>query len=235
MNKKRTPSRAGKIRGIYQRGNIFWFARMESGRRTQLSLGTSDYTEAVSKAAEILENPFLNESGPLDSEVVGVLNYKERQNEYSPASRESKQYALSQFAAFVNTRELAAIKTAEIERYYRHLQKRVSESTAQGYITTIRSFFNRQVELERIRSNPVKGVKLARLDQKSRLLFCSTEHRDKLIGNARSDEMKFILYSGFHAGLRKNEIIEARPDWLDLERGALHVPPTPSFLPKDFG
>jgi site-specific recombinase XerD len=233
MNKKRTPSRAGKIRGIYQRGNIFWFARMESGRRTQLSLGTSDYTEAVSKAAEILENPFLNESGPLDSEVVEFLNYKERQNEYSPASRESKQYALSQFAAFVNTRELAAIKTAEIERYYRHLQKRVSESTAQGYITTIRSFFNRQVELKRIRSNPVKGVKLARLDQKSRLLFCSPEHRDKLIANARSDEMKFILYSGFHAGLRKNEIIEARPDWFYLERGALHVRATPSFRPKD--
>jgi integrase len=76
-------------------------------------------------------------------------------------------------------------------------------------------------------------VKLARLDQKSRLLFCSPEHRDKLIGNARSDEMKFILYSGFHARLRKNEIIEARPDWFDLERGALHVRATPSFRPKD--
>src|SRR5205823_3145474 len=123
----------------------------------------------------------------------------------------------------------AAIKTEDIERYYRHLQGRVSESTAQGYITTLRSFLNRQVELKRIRSNPVKGVKLARCDKKSRLLFCSREQRHELIKNAPNDEMKFILYCGFHAGLRKNEIIEARPDWFDLERGSLHVQATESF------
>jgi site-specific recombinase XerD len=130
-------------------------------------------------------------------------------------------------------RDLAAIRTEEVERYYRHLQQRVSESTAQGYITTLRSFFNRQVELKRIRSNPVRGLKLARLDQKSRLLFCSPEQRDRLIKNAPTDEMRFILYAGFHAGFRKNEIIEARSDWFDLERGALHVRATESFRPKD--
>jgi site-specific recombinase XerD len=232
-NVNRTSSRAAKIKGIYQRGNIFWYARMESGRRTQVSLGTSDYGDAVFKATEVLQNPFLNESAPLDLEVDAFLDYKERQNEYSPASRESKQYALSEFAEFVNKRDVAAITAADIERYYRHLQERVSESTAQGYITTVRSFFNRQVELKRIRSNPVKDVKLARLDQKSRLLFCSPEERDKLIADAPNDEMKFILYCGFHAGLRKNEIIEARPDWFDLERGALHVRATQSFRPKD--
>jgi hypothetical protein len=82
MNRRRN-SRAGKIRGIYHRGNIFWFARMEGGRRTQLSLGTSDYSEAVSKAAIVLQNPFLNESGPLDAEVTEFLDHKERQNERS--------------------------------------------------------------------------------------------------------------------------------------------------------
>jgi site-specific recombinase XerD len=233
MNKKRTSSRPGKIRGIYRRGNIFWFARMEAGRRTQLSLGTSDYSEAVFKAVEVLQNPFLNQAGPLQAEVGEFLNHKERQNEYSPASRESKQYALSEFAKFVNMRDVGTIRTEEVERYYRHLQQRVSESTAQGYITTIRSFFNHQVELKRIRSNPVRGLKLARLDQKSRLLFCSPEQRDRLIKNASTDEMRFILYAGFHAGLRKNEIIEARADWFDLERGALHVRATESFRPKD--
>src|SRR5438046_1338836 len=98
MNKKRTPSRAGKIRGIYKRGNIFWFCHMERGRRTQVSLATSDYSEAVANAVKVLHDPFLNDSAPLHDEIVAFLDHKTRQNEYSFASRESKQYALKEFA-----------------------------------------------------------------------------------------------------------------------------------------
>jgi len=36
-----------------------------------------------------------------------------------------------------------------------------------------------------------------------------------------------------HAGLRKDEVIEARVPWFDLEAGLLHVQKTPSFQPKD--
>jgi integrase len=225
--------RGKKIRGIYQRGNIFWFARMENRRRTQVSLRTSDYSEAVQNAMKIVEHPFLNESGPLEQEVEAFLAHKTRQNEYTAASVESKKYALHEFAAFVAKRRITDISTADVDRFYRALQQRVSESTAQGYITTVRSFFNRLVELRKIRHNPVEGVQLARLDQKGRLPFCAPDERDKLIANAPSDEMKFVLYCGFHAGLRKNEIIEARPEWFDLERGALHVRATDTFRPKD--
>jgi hypothetical protein len=192
---------------------------MHNGRRTQVSLRTSDYGEAVLNATKIVEYPFLNESAPLEQEGEAFLAHKARQNEYSAASAESKKYALHEFAKFTGKRRVADISTADVDRFYRALQQRVSESTAQGYITTIRSFFNRLVELRKIRHNPVEGVKLARLDQKGRLLFCPPDARDKLIANAPGDEMKFILYCGFHVGLRKNEIIEARPEWFDLEPG----------------
>jgi site-specific recombinase XerD len=232
MKTKRS-SRAGKIRGIYRRSNIFWFARMVDGRRTQVSLKTSDYAEAVVNAMKIIDHPFLNDAEPLKQEIESFLSHKERQNEYSPASVESKQYALREFGHFVGKRRVADISTADVERFYQSLQKRVSESTAQGYITTIRSFFNRMVELKKIRFNPVNGVNLARLDQKGRLLFCPPDLRNKLIVGAQSDAMKFVLYCGFHAGLRKNEIIEARPEWFDLERGSIHVRATDTFRPKD--
>ncbi len=224
----------GKIKGIFLRGNIYWLAKMEAGRRTQVSLHTGDYSDAVGEAVKVLQDPFLEKSdAPLKQEIVAFLDHKGRQNEYSPASRESKQYALNGFAEFVKKRDVSGITTGDVQRYYRDLQTRVSESTAQGYVTTIRSFFNWQVDQKRIRSNPVSGVKLAKLDSKSRLLFCSPEQRDSLIANAPNEEMKFILYCGFHAGLRKNEIIEARPDWFDLNHGSLEVRATDSFRPKD--
>ena len=206
---------------------------MENGRRTQISLGTSDYAEAVVNATAVLQQPFLNESAPLESEIAAFLKHKTQQNEYSAASVESKKYALDEFASFTNKLNAASILTPDVERFYRMLQQRVSESTAQSYITTVRSFFNRLVEQKKIRLNPAAGLKLARLDQNSRLLFCSPEVRDKLIAAAPNDEMKFVLYCGFHGGLRKNEIIEARAEWFDFERHSLHIGPTETFRPKD--
>jgi integrase len=206
---------------------------MVDGRRVQVSLETSDYAEAVLNTTKILDHPFLNDAEPLQREVESFLSHKERQNEYSLASVESKRYALNEFGRFVGKHRVADISTADVERFYQSLQKRVSESTAQGYITTIRSFFNRMVESKKIRFNPVEGVKLAKLDQKGRLLFCEPDLRDKLIAKSPNDAMKFILYCGFHAGMRKNEIIEARPEWFDLKHGSIEVRKTDTFRPKD--
>lgn len=77
-------------------------------------------------------------------------------------------------------------------------------------------------------------MELARIDKPSRTLWCSAAERDKLINEAPTDDLRFILPAGFHAGLRKNEIIEARVKWFDL-RGdsAIHVQKTPTFVPKD--
>lgn len=206
---------------------------MENGRRIQISLGTSDYAEAVANAAAIMQHPFLDDSAPLENEIDAFLDYKTRQNEYSPASVESKGYALREFAAFVKKRRPEDVSPADVDRFYHLLQSRVAESTAQGYITTIRSFFNRLVRAKKIRRNPVADVKLARLDRTGRKDFCEPKLRDSLIANAADDALKFILYCGFHAGLRKNEIIEARSDWFDLGRATLHVRKTDTFRPKD--
>src|SRR5207248_8374334 len=63
--------------------------------------------------------------------------------------------------------------------------------------------------------------------------FCTVKERDRLISECTSDGLKFVLLCGFHAGLRKNEIIEARPFWFDLEAGLLHLRKTPTMNFKD--
>lgn len=226
-------SRRGRVKGIYQRGNIFWFTKMDQGKRVQVSLGTDDYGAAVQKALEIAHAPFLDAAEPLEGEIREFIAYKVRQNEYSRDSAATKHYVLGHFAKFVNQRDPALIPATEVERFYRAQQTRVSESTAQGYVTTLRSFFNWLVSARKVRSNPVTQVKLARLDQRARVEFCTPEVRDKLIAECQKDDLRFVLYCGFHAGLRKQEIIEARPSWFDLNAGRLDVRATETFRPKD--
>jgi integrase len=231
MSKRK--SQGKKFRGIYLRGNIYWYQRMVNRQRIQTTLGTSDYGEAVTKALEIRADPFLAAAEPLQSEIDAFIEYKVQQNEYSPASASSKRYALQEFATFVGKSDPATIVPSDVERFYRTLQDRVVESTAQGYITTLRSFFNRLLERRKVRRNVVKDIRLARLDSKGRRDFCVPALRDNLIAKCKREDLKFVLFCGFHAGLRKNEIIEARPDWFDLKAKLIHIKKTPTFRPKD--
>jgi site-specific recombinase XerD len=232
--KRKRASQRGKIRGIYRRGNVFWFTHMKNGRRIQLSLGTSDYSEAITKALEVRADPFLATADPLQSEIDAFIEHKVQQNEYSASSADSKRYALDEFASFTNKSDPATITASDVERFYRHVRQRgVVESTAQGYITTIRSFFNRLLKTRKVRTNVVKAVKLARLDSVARKRFCTAELRDSLISDCSREDLKFALFCGFHAGMRKAEITEARPDWFDLSQGSIHIQITPTFRPKD--
>ncbi len=45
--------------------------------------------------------------------------------------------------------------------------------------------------------------------------------------------MKFILYCGFHAGLRKGEIVQARPHWFDLRLNIIHITESETWITKD--
>ncbi len=55
----------------------------------------------------------------------------------------------------------------------------------------------------------------------------------KLKAEEAARELKFILYCGFHAGLRRREIGMAKVSWFDLKAGLLHVANDEGFTSKD--
>src|SRR5882762_6508853 len=111
---RKRKSQSGKIRGIYRRGNTFWYQRMVKGQRVQMSLRTNDYGEAVIKALEVRADPFLATADPLRSEIEAFIKHKLQQNEYSPASAESKRYALKEFASFIKKADPATITPSDV-------------------------------------------------------------------------------------------------------------------------
>lgn len=198
---------------------------MTQGKRVWTNLHTKDLSEAVKKAAEVANDPLSKPTDIARNDVERFVQYKQRMSEYSRNSAITKKQALLKLLKeFPDHSTTATISTAQIESFYRKLQSNVSESTAQGYIMTLRSFFQWAVNVERTRiDNPVLAVKLARCDKAARTEWCAKHLKDKLIKEATSDELRFILYCGFDAGLRRNEISEARRDWFDLNAGLLHV------------
>ena len=128
----------------------------------------------------------------------------------------------------------AGVTAASLQKYHDRLLKKLTASTVNGYMMTFRSFFNWAVDVQKIiRRNPMDAVKIVRTKGNRRENFAGFELRDKLIAEAPNDDLRFILYMGFHAGLRKQEIIEARPFWFDLDAGILHLRKTATMEFKD--
>ncbi|MFL6546086.1 MAG: tyrosine-type recombinase/integrase [Candidatus Udaeobacter sp.] len=54
-----------------------------------------------------------------------------------------------------------------------------------------------------------------------------------MIHSAPNDDLRFILFCGFHTGMRKMEIVEAVPSWFDLSARTVEIRATETFRPKD--
>ncbi len=246
---------AVKVRGLWRHSNGWWyFSRMRQGVKKTVALETRDEKEAIQKALEIADSPALGLTGSLLGEVDAFIAFKMSRNEFSRFSAESKELTLKRFARWIGEdRAIPSIKEADLKRYYDEERKRkirgtdltLAESTVQGYMMALRSFFSWLVdERQVIAKNPCLGISMGRWDYGSRTLFCNPAQRDALIAGWKTipkeliDEKRarwigFIMHAGMEAGLRKNEIMEARPEWFNLQAGTLRVQKTDTFVPKD--
>jgi integrase len=222
-----------RVKGIFKRGKIFWLSCIENGRRIQRSLETSDYVEAVVRAREVRHTAPLEISEPLETEITNFMAQKVARNEWSPASVESKQHCLRLFAEHAGKQVVSAITTADVQGFYDSYAGKVADSTRESYIMTLRSFLGTLLAKKKIVDNVALRIVMARVNRKGRLVFCSRSEVETLLANAPDDSMRLILLCGFHAGMRKQEIIEARPSWFDVERRIITIAQTETFRPED--
>lgn len=221
-------------RGIYLRGSVYWLNFQRNGKRLFVSLETSDFTEAIKRAQEIRAAPILKQGSPFADEIEAFLAYKRRKNQFTAASAQARGYILRAFARDIGKISPASITTVDVQRWYDGKLHKHSAVTANGYAMILRSFFNWCRDVARIsRVNPVDNTELTQ-DLGTRMRdSCTEEQRDRLISTCNREDIAFVLYCGFHAGLRKNEIIETRPFWFDIPAGLLHLRKTATINFKD--
>lgn len=223
-------------RGIYKRGDVYWLTCQRNGQRARVSLDTSDFSEAVARARAVRNRVALEVSGGgLFSDVERFLAYKRRKNEFTAASAQARFYTLRAFANWVDV-PTRSVTARQVQAFYDAKLAEFGPVTANGYAMIIRSFFKWSVEIGRLTDrNVCDGLELAREKHAGLRFrdFCTAQQRDRLISTCKREDLRFVLYCGFHAGLRKNEIIEARPWWFDLCSGLLHLRSTTTFAFKD--
>jgi len=221
-------------RGIYQRGETYWLTYQSGGKRTRISLETSDFAEAVKRAAELRAHPTLQPSEGIEADVTRFIAYKRERGDYTRDSAESKGYVLKKFARWLGEVTTASVSTKTIQSFYDETREQHSLSTANSYLMMIRAFFRWSCEIAKItRANPCASIKQIDAKSAARLDFCTRAQRDTLIEKCTREDLKFVLFCGFHAGMRFQEIVQAKAFWFDLNEKMIHLRKTETMQFKD--
>ncbi len=223
-----------EIPGLYKRGRLYWFARQTNGVRKFIPLGTDDLSVALKKVEQLAGSHILPDKSDLLALVEPFLAHKVKLREYSASSVESKRAVLMVFARRYSISADKVTKATVQEFYHFQIERGLAAETVSGYINVLRSFFRWMIEVRALRhDNPTNGLQMVRSTRRGRKEFCTPEQVDKLISECPRQDLKFCLFCGFHAGLRKQEIIEAKAFWFDLAAGILHLRKHPGINFKD--
>lgn len=222
-----------KIKGLYQKRGWWYWNRMVRGHRVYVALETQDQAEAIQRALKLKQRPQIIAGGRLENEVKRFIAQKLAHKEFSRFSAQNKTLTLLRFCREMGDVLPASITEANIRAWYKKECDRVVGSTAQGYLMAVRSFFNWMVQENLLAKNPTHAIRIEKWDYGHRVKFCEPELRDKLLKKTKDPILAFVVHAGFEAGMRRNEIIEARPSWFDLKSRTVFVKETDTFTPKD--
>jgi integrase len=233
----KSSSKGREFSGLYQRGKQFWFRYRHNGHQYRVPLGTDDPKEALAQALAIRADPVLSGASTFKREVDAYVRHQRETKGFSRNSAENRRAVLLAAAEALEKTEPARVTAHDVQRWYESLKNRkersLTESTAQSYVMMLRGFFRYLIEQKKLRENPAAKVKFARIRANARAPFCDKETVDRLLENCARPDLKFVLFCGFHAGLRKEEIVQARPEWFDGEAGLIHLQRSETWEPKD--
>jgi integrase len=215
--------------GLYKRGKVWWYRWSVNGERYFESTEQTDEAKAI-EAARIIRERILRSDTPREKDL-SIDTAIERYIAYLKKQRLSFRYideadkALHRWQREIGLEIMHQITPDRMQRWIdEKLEKdQVKPSTIDHYLEYVRALFNHADP--RGHRNPADRdcLILPKFKRNTRDAWIDEEGMDKLIGNCVDKELRYILYCGFHAGLRFDEVGMSRPEWFDLQRGLLTV------------
>ena len=218
------------MQGVYRRGRWWWLRFSRDGSQVRIALETTDEVVAIERARRLMSNCHFVESMEIADEVEAYCAHLERLQR-SPNTVSARRSTLSVAAKAHGPLKQWSRQTAE--RWIAGRFASVAPSTAHGQIVQMGVFFRWLVKKGAVPKNPLEGIDLPKARAMARKRVLTHGDVASLFRHAKTDDMRFILYCALHAGLRKEEIIEARPSWFDLRAGLLHLQASETWQPKD--
>ena len=220
-----------QLAGLWLRGKTYWLAAtIEGFGRVRVSLKTGDLAEAITKARHVRDYPeryFNLVAGDL---VEVFLAHQERRG----ISRARIVYSRVALVDLVTSGgPLDAVTAAAASRWWQALSRRVKQATANHYLKVVILFYRWALEAGHVKASPIASIIPPKVRPQPRRVFLTPVDALRVLDAAEEPDLRFAIYCALHCGLRRGEIIAARPHWFDLTAGLLHVQNETDWLTKD--
>lgn len=226
---------------IYKRGGIYYVKFRQDGRWVYRSLKTKDKRQAEVER-QALELVLSGDAAPEPVSEV-VLDFAQLRTFYvgwsasmrSPQTIESRLRALDRFAGMFPGLSPGRVRHEHIELYRKkYLETGVTKRTVNESVTALSGVWSVAIKHGMLAENPLRKVEPFR-ESKRHPKWLNASQIEAVLTVAAADGRNAHLFFalGIYAGLRKNEAINARWEWLNFEHLLLHVQSGPGFELKD--
>jgi integrase len=174
------------------------------------------YNRALAKAKMFKGQPTLSGIGTWQADMEEYLEYRVRQKEFVPETVRGTRHVLEKFFQNVGKTTIADITYEDAKRYFENdvVQRDTSRRT---HFARLSGFVSWALENQKVPEHFLKKVKVKRppAQDAAREDFLDDSEIRAVIDYAKEEyahdlKLRFILYMGFHMGLRKKEISFAR-------------------------
>lgn len=225
------------MKGLFKRHTMWWlrFTPLPGLPQQRFALGTDDMAEAIIRARDIQEQVTNNArevAGSCQQEIEIYL-HEQKKAGLAVSTLSSRRYVLTKMVDKIGVKNPRLITKAGLQRWFdRHREQ--NAHTAVAYLNIAHFWMKWLVKRGKIPRDATRDVDIPKLPMRQRRNFLLPHQAVTLLEAASSNQdLKFAIYCGLHAGLRKLEVVEARANWFDLHSGLLHVQATDTFQPKD--
>jgi len=231
------------MKGIYRMpgSKYLWFRWNQGGKRHAVSLKTDDEAVAIVKARAILAEG-LGSTNHRDAFSVVSEYLKEAQERRRKPMRDGtakkKGAVLYKFISDCEVEQIGDIRSSKVEEWLAKLKKAGrSPDTLHTYARDLNTFFRFLVKHRYFRPDHLNDLEIPERGAVGRKNWLKNDEVHQVIAAAepKDPDLTFVLYCGFHAGLRRNEITNLKVGWFDLGAGLVHVQndPKSGFILKD--
>jgi integrase len=223
----------------------------QQGKRRTISLGTDDEAEAILKARAFDARAVIQRVENISLRTIGIQNIIDKYllaaatRRRNPMGKEAANTAgtiLKRFCLEANVVAPQEITPARLDTWLAAYEKKGrSQQTVRMYAAYVKTFVHWLYKTGKLGINALESYDLPegkpigrknwlRKAEVSKVIKAvepkhSANAEPPTIEKARqaAQDLKFILYCGFHAGLRRREITMAKVSWFDLDHGLIHA------------
>ncbi len=208
---------------LRKRGKYWSVDYRVNGKRIRKALNTSDRGVANKIRAEIekqltLNGHDLSEIGECSLSEFSEIYFRDIKEFKRPTTLATEEIFWRQFSEWLGEAELSDITGSIIEEYQRNLiQTGNKPRSVNDKIKHISAMLGYAVKWSLMKDNPCKGIAKIKVPNNPPKYLDDKQVKKILrIAKKRGSEIHLVFALGIYAGLRKNEIVNMRWEWIDF-------------------